>query len=235
MNESERKTWQDLIKEVNQILDAYSEPIPFGNSHVQNLLNLTTDEGSPARRLRAYLLRLWDRKRALDEAIFNLKKTEIKLKKLHLLLEKETDELEKELLEIKIEKQLNDLRYTKKMFYDCVQEILILCKAIKEFEPISREEFERQEFEHFSNRLLNMLQYPVELRTLQNLGIEVKQVGDKLIAELSEPKIEETIKKVKEVTEEIKSLPPALNEMIIALKGEILKELPNPETKEEEG
>ncbi len=102
--DGEKNLWLEMMKEIDWIFENYASQIPFGNSHIQNMLNIVSEEKSPARRLRAYLLRLWDRKRAMDEALFNLKKTEIKLRKLTLQLEKEQDEMEKELIELQIEK-----------------------------------------------------------------------------------------------------------------------------------
>ncbi len=112
------------------------------------------------------------------------------------------------------------------MFYDCVAEIKGLCKVIKEMEPITREEFERQEFEHFKTRLVNRLQYPPEIETLRALGMEVQISGNEIKALPNPEFIEEVMEKVEEVSEEIRKLPPVMENMIAALKEVVLKGLP---------
>lgn len=169
----------DLLKEANDLIEKYSF-VPYGNSSVQNLFLLVQDEFSSGRKLRAYLLRLVDRVRAVNENIFRLRKELVKLKRLQRQLEQEKDELKREEIQIDIERILNNISYVKKLYFDAFIEINDLVFAIKTLEnkPETREEFEMQELEHFAKRLGSYLLEPDPVRGLKALGCSLVNNGD---------------------------------------------------------
>lgn len=170
----------NLLEKTNKTLERFKD-IPFGNSIVQNIHLITNDQYSLARKYRALGLRLQDRKIALEETIFELRKKYIQLKKLHQKLENEKDELEKEMIQIEIEQTLNSLSYIEKLCNDCSIEIKTLCALIEQFPEIDRKEFELQEFEHFKNKIINsLIKKPDEISTLEALQFKVELNGEQL-------------------------------------------------------
>lgn len=201
---------RETLREVDEILQKYGNEIPFGNSDVQDLAILPADCYSPGRKLRAYLLRLYNRKRSLDHYVLQLREQEIKIRKLERQLEKETDDLEKELIQVKIEQILVNVRHTYKLYIDCLREITTLVTAIKtEFpEPISREEFERQELEHFKEKLVLQLKQPSQFEALQALGFEVQVLPNGDIKAIPVPELQAKIENlVAKAQETFASLP----------------------------
>jgi hypothetical protein len=88
----------------------------FYKSHSQ-MMSVTLDVTAitPIRSIKHSLAEIEKTKQALQEGYFKMKKEEVKLKKLERKLETETDELERELLEIKInEKQETSLAISMK-------------------------------------------------------------------------------------------------------------------------
>lgn len=185
----------EFFERFDKLLEKY-EDIPFGNSDVQNLCLLVAEEYSTGRQLRAYLLRLWNRKQALENAYFDLKKLVVELRRLKRKLEDEKDEFERELIEIEIQQKLNQLKYIRKLYKDALREVLVLAKAIESLPEIDREEFERQEFEHFLHRLTKQLEVPVQIRSLMALGYDLK---NGVLQEDPGNKLQEVLSFVKEV------------------------------------
>jgi len=185
---------EKIIEETDKIMERF-EDIPFGNSDVQNLYLIHQDNMSPARKYRTFGLKLQDRKRALEESMYSLRKTAIQLKKLRKKLHQEKDELERELIEIEIERTLNSLKYSKKLYNDCIREIEVLVNAIKKFPQYTREEFEQQEFEHFEKKLTHIVSgKPETLFSLQSLGIDVRIENGKLLTRKIEPEMDRIMK-----------------------------------------
>lgn len=223
-NDKERVVMElpKLFEDLSKLMEKYQD-IPFGNSDVQNLCLVVSNEYSTGRKLRAYLLRLWNRAQALENAYFELQKLAVELKKLRRRLENEEDDLEKELLEIEIQQKLNQLKYTEKLYKDAVREALVLVKAVEALPEIDRTEFERQELEHFRQRLVEQLKLPEQVISLKALGYDI---SNGTVVDNSEQKWKELAPFIESVTQMTNKLS---SEVLLALpstdKDEVLNDV----------
>ena len=162
---------------------AVAENIPFGNSDWQNRHAIVNEELTPYRALRHSLLRIMNRFEALRHARYELRKRDIEVRQLQRALSKSSDPLERELIELEIEHKLETDAYTKKLIYDAVREIESLWPVIESVGVVSREEFERQEAEHFQ-RKCNLTSSSNDLYreiTGLSLGAELPRLLDELL------------------------------------------------------
>jgi len=133
------------------------EEVPFGNSDFQNRFAVVDCEDSPHRAYRHAALRISDRLRALMECYYNLREKNIELAKLKRQLEKEEDDLEKELIMLKIEKTESEMPYLRKLIKDAVQEINSLLPIIRAVGKMTRSQFESMEKEHFERKYARLV------------------------------------------------------------------------------
>lgn len=170
----------DLVKfldEVDKVLWDKVWDIPLSNSDVQNIFLIVADDFSEARKARGYLLKLMDRKQVLENMLFELKKQVIHLKRLKKSLEGVDDELTKEEILLDIYKAERGLKSLQKLIYDCIREIYVLYEVAKKLPKYTREEFEKQEFEHFEKKLVSVLTEPDAVKSLKALGYDVRTDG----------------------------------------------------------
>lgn len=130
----------------------YVAEIPFENSDFQNQHSVINMEMSPHRAYRHAAIRIKSKIMALNECHFDLRKKAIEIKKLERSLSTETDELERELLQIRIEEIRSVLPYIKKLTNDAIAEIRSLEPIVLSMGKLSRAEFEAAEKEHFEKR-----------------------------------------------------------------------------------
>lgn len=133
-------------------IDVIAE-VPFGNSDYQNRQAIVNDELTPMRAYRHAALRITNRLNALMESYYHLRRTNIEIQKLERGLALETDELERELLQIDIEQKRAGLPYTKKLVADAIREIESLYPVIETLGKVTREQFELEEGDHFAKKL----------------------------------------------------------------------------------
>ena len=112
---------------------------------------LTVSHPTPLRNIRQILAEINKTKAGLQESYFNAKETEVKIKKLKRKLDKEVDELEIELLEIKVQKkqaQLYNIQELQKSAIRKINNYITQIKAIKEkhnLENFDELDFEKEE------------------------------------------------------------------------------------------
>lgn len=157
---------QNLMKE---LLD-YSDEIPFGNSDFQNRHVIVDMEKSKHRAFRHASLRLMDRLTALNECYYKLREDDIEIKKLERKLNSEQDDLEKELIMIKIDKIRSTYPYTQKLIKDAIAEIKCLYPVIKSIGKLTKEEFEKGELEYFKEKYITQLSKNPVQDSLEVLG-----------------------------------------------------------------
>lgn len=200
---------KDLLAKAQKLLQEY-DFIPFGNSTVQNIFLMVQDEFSDGRKLRSYLCKLSDRLQALEHNYYRLREEEIKLKKLKRKLETETDELERELIEVRIQKSLSTLKYIKKLYLDALQEVSVLVHGIELLpnKPKNRIEFEKQEIEHFQKRLMSYLNEPDAIRALKAIGCEIVTDNNQRVQVVMKEEFKRLLNEVlsSDVTNELKAL-----------------------------
>lgn len=191
----------DLIEDVERL----SENIPFGNSRFQNEELVVKRNLTQGRQLRDGLLSLNSRIQALREAYYarkledlNIREKKIEIKKIEVEKRRTDNELEKELLEIQIdkldieiEKILSNRNHCNKIIKDAMVEMQDLYLSIKSLPEYTREEFENEEKEHitllYKKELLGISE-AVEKLTV--LGVNIDNSQQKIL-------VEETIKKIK--------------------------------------
>lgn len=154
------------LQDVKTIFDEVhklSYDIPFSNSKYQNENYVIKRSIGKGRQFRDGLLRLNDRLEALRECYYSLKKSDLDVKEKELNISKlqrqqqvEKDDIEYELIQIKIdrlniekEQILSSKPSINKLVNDNITEIKDLYSVIKTFPIYSREEFEQLEKEHF--------------------------------------------------------------------------------------
>ncbi len=157
MNLNESLIDNNSVYELSKRVLEYSEEIPFGNSDFQNKHVIIDMEKSPHRAFRHASLRILDRLNALNECYYTLRENEITIKKLERDLNNEKDELEKELIQIKIDKIKSTYPYTKKLIKDAIRGIEVLYPILENIGHLSREEFEKCELEYFKNKYITQL------------------------------------------------------------------------------
>lgn len=180
--EEELRNENGITSLFDEILDI-ADDIPFGNSDFQNRMAIVDSEGSPHRALRHSLLRIINRLEALRECYFGLRKNNIEIKKLERKLENETDELERELIKIEIEKIKSSLPYTKKLIKDAIQEIKSLYPIVKKIGKISKENFEKLEYQHYKSHYENILSKPEPAIVYEKVFLQKQDLYDKILSD----------------------------------------------------
>jgi hypothetical protein len=149
-------TIEGVSETLKKVIDLVEE-VPFGNSDFQNRLVIVDNELSPHRAYRHAALRVIDRLKALNECYYNLRIQEVEIKKLERKLEMEMDPLEKELIQIEIERKKSEMPYIKKLVKDAIREITVLYPVLEKIGKMTREEFESCEKSYFKKKLSNLL------------------------------------------------------------------------------
>jgi hypothetical protein len=144
--------FEDIKKDVSEI----AKGVPFGNSIFQNTQIIKNKEITRGRKIRALVLNLTSKIKILDELKISLERHS--LKKRQKEIEKqdiiypdmsERDSIEARLLELDIEKMNLDLSSISKQLNDTIVEVESIYAELKKLGSISREEFEKEEQEHF--------------------------------------------------------------------------------------
>jgi hypothetical protein len=147
---------EGVSKFLKNVIDLVEE-VPFGNSDFQNRLAIVDGELSPHRAYRHAALRIIDRLKALNECYYDLRVRAVEIKKLERKLETETDPLERELIQIEIDRKKSEIPYIRKLVKDAIREVEVLYPVLEKIGKMTREEFESCEKDHFKKKLLNLL------------------------------------------------------------------------------
>jgi len=145
-----------MLSEIqNNLPQINSLSMNFGKTQSQFMDNmLTTSHPTPIRNVRQMLAEINKSLDALKEAYYKNEKEKVYIKKLERDLKNETDELEKELIEIKIEEKLTKLETGKKYIAGAIRKIhnyqnqynnILKTLGVKSFDEI---DFEKEEEEY---------------------------------------------------------------------------------------
>lgn len=120
--------------------------IPFENSNVQtdNVINSAL---TPERAFRQLGIRFMKRWNDLKICSIERRKSEIKVEKMKKELVKITDELDREELQLEIEKIKTNWPYEDKLANDCKAELLHIVKRLQQFPCYDRKMFEEAEIQ----------------------------------------------------------------------------------------
>lgn len=174
---------QDVMNEIQKRM----WDIPFENSQFQTENFILNASLTPERAYRAAALRLQSKLNSLKEAYFNQRRDAVKLKQLKKRLDAESNELEKELIEIDIEELLSNQPYRDKLINDAIIEANQLYNFIQACPEYTREDFENAERTHYEKRLVQEAQgITGALKSLSDMGVdlhslssgEIKYIGD---------------------------------------------------------
>lgn len=163
---------KDLYKDYIERFDA----IPFGNSQVQNRALVAADEFSPARKYRALGLRLRDRLASIMHLYFAKKRELLETEQLIQSLEKEEDEISRQLIELDLEEKRFQTLDTAKLLKDCLIEVEGLFAEIQLYPKFTRKEFELQEQEHF--KLKCKLEIPISFNPIDESNIDMNKIPE---------------------------------------------------------
>jgi hypothetical protein len=127
----------------------------FYKSHSQ-MMSVTLDVTAitPIRSIKHSLAEIEKTKQALQEGYFKMKKEEVKLKKLERKLETETDELERELLEIKINEKQAQAASSRNYVEGAVRKLNFFSNQYENLmkkigkEELTEEDYEREEVKY---------------------------------------------------------------------------------------
>lgn len=165
-------TAEDSIQDtINNFLELVDE-VPWGNSDWQNKNVIVNGEMTPERAYRHSSLRIMNRLQALNECYYALRKDNIMLKKFERQLLTEEDELERELIQLEIDKIKSGRPYTQKLVRDAINEIDSLAPIIQSMGKLSKEQFESAEDGYFKLKYENMLKGRTDvILGLESMGI----------------------------------------------------------------
>lgn len=156
--------------------------IPFDNSQFQNEHFVLNASLTKERAYRAAALKLQSKLNALIEAGFQRRRDNIEIQKLQRSIEKETDELEKELLQISIDEIKAKMFYKEKLAHDAMVEANQMLEFINSCPEYSRQDFENAERNHFEVRLTKELQgITGAAKSLEDMGIQLVPIMQHLI------------------------------------------------------
>jgi len=142
---------EDLSKICNELFRR-AEEIPFDKSAYQIVTFIEAEAGTPERAYRSLLLNLDERIQSLQHCYYNLKREDVELRKQERSLAAEKDDLERELIEIKIEEtHLNRVRL-KKLVNDALKDVALYQERIALYPEFTREQFENAEKSYFKQK-----------------------------------------------------------------------------------
>lgn len=167
--------------------------IPFENSDYQNSAFVMAAQQTPGRAYRALGLRMFAKIRALKEYEYNQRKMEIDIEeKRAKIADSATDPFERRRLELDIEKTLDEQAWGVKLKNDALRELDCLYGWYKKFPHYSREQFEREEVEHFVAKLTRQIKAPGAHESLENMHTDLPQWDarlEKAVAVLGAPEV----------------------------------------------
>ena len=164
--------YSNLIDEVNQA----SLEIPFGNSKYQNINFVLNAEITNGRKLRHCLLRLQNRISALRECYYNVQLEDIDIEEMTEQLET-AEKYDKLRLEIKLEQKKANRIQLEKMVLDCQTEIKDLYNAYKQLPKMTREEFEKEEEQHFELKFARDLKLTRQFGNAKSIMTSIDSMG----------------------------------------------------------
>lgn len=191
---------ENLNNVVREMEDSFYD-IPFGNSKFQIRNFVINSQHTPARAYRAIGLSASAKIRALKEALYGQKKEEIDIEEINeKIADPSVNKFEKRRLQLKLEKKLEDKRYTSKLVNDALHELSELYSAYKQLPAYTRENFEKEEKKHFQLKLKKQaLGIQGSLESLDNMGENIK-----LLLNKPEVSIEELLNEPKVIEDEQK-------------------------------
>lgn len=131
-----------------------AQHIPYGNSDFQNRAFAIGGYEGAERQYRATLLRWRDRRQALREAQYNLRRNDIEMRRLQAKIDDPaTDAFDRELAQIDLEERRERMPDAEKLIRDAIAEMETCVQVARGFPELTRAEFEAGELPHFTAHL----------------------------------------------------------------------------------
>lgn len=144
---------EQISSVLNELETAFYD-IPFENSDFQNRIFVVASQITPARAYRALGLRMFAKIRAVKEALAGMQLQDIDLdENEHKMTLESTSSFDKRRLAIENTKIRESRKWTEKLLNDALRELDCLYAEFKKYPRYSREEFEREDALHFTQRL----------------------------------------------------------------------------------
>jgi len=154
-------TKENLAEVLQEIRDKTYD-IPFNHSLYQIEKFILNEPGSKGRLLRQLGLELNSKIETIRGSIIERKKENIDMRKMKAQLDKnskyyETDMFEREKIELDLQLKESNQPYQEKLLKDAFIELNYMYSVFSQIDPMTREEFEDQEEQHFTNHLLKQV------------------------------------------------------------------------------
>lgn len=174
--------------------------IPFGNSDFQIENFIINAQITPERAFRAVCLTLRAKIGALRESYYNRKRQQIDLDELKFkITNPDINEFDRRRAEVDYEEKLAQESETKKLISDALHEVEVLYKYWKILPHPTREEFEKNEKEYYTENLSRQIVgINGAIESLANMGYALTENGiekieeKNLIETLNQKQIENT-------------------------------------------
>ncbi len=177
---------QDIAVRVEGILEklegAYFD-IPFENSDFQNRHFVMAAQQTPARAYRAIGLRMFSKIRAVKEYLIGRQLADIDIEEFEYKINRpETSEFDRRRFRLEIIKIQESRKWSEKLLNDAIHELDVLYAEFQTFPQYTREEFEREEQQHFDARLTRQLKAGGAQEALLNIHEDMAVLGKQLAA-----------------------------------------------------
>ncbi len=165
---------EDVVGSVLQEIEAAFFDIPFENSTFQTEAFVIAAQQTPARAYRAVGLRMMSKIEAVRAHQFRAMRSEIDIEEKEAkIASPDTSDFERRRLRIDIMEVESSKEYGDKLLNDALRELDVLYAWFKRLPRYTREQFEAEEFTHFSARMERQLKCPGPLESIENMKADL--------------------------------------------------------------
>lgn len=172
---------EEALGSVLQEIEAAFYDIPFENSTFQTEAFVIAAQQTPARAYRAIGLRMMTKIQAVRAHEIKKARNQIDLdEKEAKLADSEISEFDKRRLRLDIMELQADSAYGDKLLNDALRELDVLYAWFKRLPRYTREQFEAEEFTHFSARMERQLKCPGPLESIENMKADLPSMPTRI-------------------------------------------------------
>lgn len=179
---------------VGQVMDELNEAffdIPFENSDYQNRAFVMSAQITPGRAYRAIGLRMYSKIRAVKSHLIDRKRAEIKMEKKKAKIDSgKCSSYKVRLLELDILEYDDSRGHADKLLNDALRELNCLYIEFKKLPKYDREAFEKEEVQHFGNRLDRQTKGIVgAVESIHNMKHDLPNWEESILRALNNPEL----------------------------------------------
>lgn len=177
------------VEQVEPVLTELEEAffdIPFENSDFQNRNFVVAGQLTPARAYRAIGLRMFNKIRAVKEALSGAQLQDIDIEENeYKAAQPETSSFDKRRLAIENAKLRESRKWTEKLLNDALRELDCLYQDFKKYPKYTREQFEAEEQIHFHQRLTRQIEGIEGSRESLSNMLEDRPIMDRFLTDMA--------------------------------------------------